>query len=282
MVIQSIQLTEYLLDWKRFAIMISFVLMMAACTSQSDILASVNGIDINRDDYNRALERRTSSNIADPETLKRQVLEELIEQELINQGASSLGVNISEINVQAEIDAQIEIAGSIETWQALLAQNNYTEEEWRDAQYDALVTTAVRNHLLEPYFGMVEQVQARHIVVRTNEEADAILERLKMGEDFVTLTRTRSIYESVRETDGDLGWFARNELFQPNLETYAFSLEPPQIAGPIATNLGYHIIQVLDKELRPVELERLPTLSENIFNAWLESLRQTAKIERLN
>lgn len=271
---------EHFLDWKRIAIMISFMFIAVACTSQSNAVASVNGVDISRDEYDRALERRSTANVADEETLKHLVLEELIEQELIIQGAPTLGINIADADVQAEIDAQIDIAGSKEAWEGLLAQNSYSENEWRDAQYDALVTTAVRNQLLEPYFGEVEQVHARHIVVGTRDDALAVLERLQNGEDFVTLTREVSIYESVRDTDGNLGWFARNELFQPNLETHAFNLEPQQMGGPIATNLGYHIIQILEKDFRPVEPERLPTLSENIFNAWLEQLRQNASIER--
>lgn len=268
------------MNWKRIAIMISLAFIIAACSSQPDIVAKVNGVSISRDKYNRALERHPKANVADENALKAQVLDELIDQELINQGAPSLGINITDADVQTEIDTQINIAGSKETWQSLIAQSDYSEAEWRDAQHDVLVTTAVRNKLLEPYLGDVEQVHARHIVVRTREEALSILERLKNGEDFVSLTREYSIYDSVRQTDGDLGWFARNELFQPALEDAAFNLEPPQIGGPIATNLGYHIIQVLEKATRPIEPERLPTLSENIFNKWLDQLRQSATIER--
>lgn len=288
---------EYFLDWKRIVILISLGLIIVACSSQDDgtsgqnaavatidsandgLVARVNGVGISQTDYNRALERRSSANVADPNALQRQVLDELIEQELINQNAPNLGINITDADIQAEIDAQREIAGSDAAWQNSLAQNNYTEEDWTAAQYDVLVTLGVRNHLLSPYFGEIEQVNARHIVVRQREEAELILSRLNNGEGFATLAAEFSMDVTTRETGGNLGWFARNELFYTNLEDIAFNLEIGQIAGPIATSLGYHIIQTMDKATRPVEPERLPTLSENIFNTWLDEQYRNATIE---
>lgn len=284
------------MDWKRIAIIISLALIVVACSSQegtsgenaaatpidpanAGLVARVNGVGISLTDYNRALERRSSANVADPNALKRQILDELIEQELINQNAPNLGINITNVDIQAEIDAQREIAGSDTAWQNSLAQNNYTEEDWTAAQYDVLVTLGVRNYLLSPYFGEIEQVNARHIVVRQREEAELVLSRLNNGEGFATLAAEFSIDVTTRETGGNLGWFARNELFYSNLEDIAFSLELGQIAGPITTSLGYHIIQTMDKAIRPVEVERLPTLSESIFNTWLDEQYRNANIE---
>jgi parvulin-like peptidyl-prolyl isomerase len=285
------------LNWKRIAIIISLALIIVACSSQDDtsgqnaeivptsnpanagLVARVNGVGIAQADYNRAVKRRSSANVADLNALARQVLNELIEQELINQNAPTLNINITDADVQAEINAQREIAGSDTAWQASLARNNYTEEEWIAAQFDVLVTLGVRNQLLNPYFGDIEQINARHIVVRQREEAELVLSRLNNGEGFAALAAEFSIDVTTRETGGNLGWFARNELFYANLEEIAFSLELGQIAGPIATSLGYHIIQTMDKAIRPVEAERLPTLSENIFNTWLDEQYQNANIE---
>jgi foldase protein PrsA len=296
-VIKHILLMEYFLNWKRIVIIISLALIIVACSSQDDtsgqnaeivptsdlanagLVARVNGVGIAQADYNRALERRSSANVADLNALARQVLNELIEQELINQNASTLNINITDADVQAEINAQRDIAGSDTAWQASLARNDYTEDEWIAAQFDVLVTLGVRNQLLNPYFGDIEQINARHIVVRQREEAELVLNRLNNGEGFASLAAEFSIDVTTRETGGNLGWFARNELFYANLEEIAFSLELGQIAGPIATSLGYHIIQTMDKAIRPVEAERLPTLSENIFNTWLDEQYQNANIE---
>lgn len=285
----------------RFAALAAFLLILAACSGQSSetaqatlmpttipatldpanmgFVARVNGVGISETEYNRAIERRLLGGQSRDRALEQQVLNELIEQELIRQGAPSLSINISEADVQAEITAQREIAGSDAAWQQSLALNNYSEAEWLAAQEDVLLTLAVRNKLLEPYLGDVEQVNARHIVVRTLDEAEAVLDRLNSGEGFATLAAELSIDVTTKDTGGNLGWFARNELFYPNLEEVAFSLEVGQIAGPVATSIGYHIIQTMDKALRPVEVERLQTVSVNVFNTWLDEQYRNATIE---
>lgn len=291
----------------RIAAIVAFMLILAACSAEepsataqvtinetnpnptsipvtSDpanegLVARVNGVGISETEYNRAVERRLIGGISRDRALEQQVFNELVEQELIRQGAPSLNISISEADVEAEIAAQREIAGSDENWQQSLALNNYTEEEWFAAQEDVLLTLRVRNTLLEPYLGDVEQVNARHIVVRTLEEAEAALNRLNSGEGFATLAAEVSIDVTTRETGGNLGWFARNELFYPNLEEVAFNLEVGQIAGPVATSIGYHIIQTMDKAMRPVEVERLQTVSVNVFNTWLDEQYRNATIE---
>src|SRR5690606_38714984 len=101
------------------------------------LVARVNGVGITQEEYDRAYARRSvNSNAASDAALAQQVLNELIEQELINQGAPGLGVNITEADVDAEIAAQREIAGSEEAWLASLAQNDYIQEEWLAAQRD--------------------------------------------------------------------------------------------------------------------------------------------------
>jgi foldase protein PrsA len=285
----------------RFAAILALVLILAACSGQTTenpetltnptsipatpdpanlgLVARVNGVGISETDYNRAVERRLVGGIVRDRTLEQQVFNELVEQELIRQGAPNLGISVTATDVEAEIAAQRESAGGDESWQQSLALNNYSEEEWFAAQEDALLTMYVRNTLLEPYLGDVEQVNARHIVVRTLEEAETVMNRLNAGEGFATLAAELSIDVTTRDTGGNLGWFARNELFYPNLEEVAFNLEVGQIAGPVATSIGYHIIQTMDKAMRPVEVERLQTVSVNVFNTWLDEQYRNATIE---
>ena len=257
------------------------VVQVTTDPANAGLVARVNGIGITQAAYERSLTRLlTNTTAANRGALERQVLETLIEQELINQAAPALGVNITDENVQAEMTNLRSIATNDAEWQQYLTLNGYTEEEMVAAQRDLLVTQGVRDALMRDYTGSVAQVNARHIVVRTREEADTILNRLAAGEGFATLAAEFSIDSTTRETGGNLDWFARNELFYSNLEEIAFSLENGQIAGPIATSLGYHIIQTLDKQERPIETGRMPMLSENIFNNWLDSLYRNASIER--
>ncbi|MEM9951273.1 MAG: peptidylprolyl isomerase [Chloroflexota bacterium] len=243
------------------------------------LVARVNGVGITQEDYDEAFARRVdTSNAADDNALARQILNELIEQELITQNASSLGVEITEADVEAEIATQKDIAGSEEAWLQSLEANNYSQEAWFEAQRDALITLNVRNVLLEPYLGEIEQVNARHILVRTEETANTVLDRLESGEGFATLAAEYSLDVTTADAGGNLGWFARNELYYPSLENRAFDLEPGAISY-VTTALGYHVIQTMAKEIREVELERLPLLSENIFNTWLDTQYRNATIE---
>ena len=285
----------------RYAVIVCLMVVIAACSSQDPVaqgsgsntneivrptldpaneglVARVNGEGIPLVVYDRELGRRLmGSSAADEAALARQVIDTLIEQQLINQGAASLGVVVTDEEVLAEIDG---LKSLTNTWDQELMNQGYTEEEMVGAVRDALITQRVRDQLLAPYLGSILQVNARHIVVRTLQESEEVLSKLNNGEGFATLAAAYSIDTTTRETGGNLGWFARNELFYANLEDVAFNLEIGQIAGPIATGLGYHIIQTMDKAERPVEPERMPMLSESIFSNWLEEQYRNAMVER--
>ncbi|MDQ7024682.1 MAG: peptidylprolyl isomerase [Anaerolineae bacterium] len=278
----------------RTVAMLTLLVILAACSTESSgesaptqdpanvgLVARVNGIGITEADFQREFERRqVGSNAASMEALQAQVLETLIRQELISQSAPSLDVVVTDADIQAEYDNLRTLSPDDEAWAQFLETNNYTEEEMQIAQRDVLLTQRVQAALMADYLGDVEQVNARHIVVQTREEAESILERLNNGEGFASLAAEQSFDITTREIGGNLGWFARNELFYTNLEEIAFSLEVGEIAGPIPTLLGFHVIQTLDKAVRPIEAERLPMLSESIFGNWLATQTENATIER--
>ena len=278
----------------RFVVLMILPVALVACSStpppqqqstqdpaNAGLVARVNGVGITETDYLRELQRRQgNTNIASEEALRAEVLETMIRQELINQGAPGIGVNVTDEDVEAEYQNLRNFSDSEEDWQEFLETNDYTPDEMREAQRDVLTTQGVQTSLLAPYLGDVEQVSARHIVVRTRAEAEQILDRLNAGEGFATLAAEISLDTTTREIGGNLGWFARNELFYKNLEDIAFQIEIGEVAGPISTSLGYHVIQTLDKAVRPIEVERLPMLSESIFGAWLDEQYRNSVIER--
>ena len=68
--------------------------------------------------------------------------------------------------------------------------------------------------------------------------------------------------------------------FAAKLAQTAFSLQVGQIAGPVATELGYHVIQVMEIADRPVEPERRVYIAQTRFDNWLQPLYAKAVIER--
>ena len=125
-----------------------------------------------------------------------------------------------------------------------------------------------------------EQVHARHILVETEEEAQAVLARLEAGEDFASLAKELSTDEATKEDGGDLGWFPRGVMV-PEFEEAAFALQPGEISDIVQTSFGYHIILVEerdpDRELEPYALEQRQA---SALNDWLEKQRQSEAVER--
>jgi parvulin-like peptidyl-prolyl isomerase len=126
-----------------------------------------------------------------------------------------------------------------------------------------------------------EHVHARHILVATQAEAEAILTQLRDGADFDTLAQTFSLDVSTRDRGGDLGFFPRGLLLTPELEEAAFALEPGQISDVVFSELlGYHIVQVLERDERAVDEQAVDVIRANHIRRWRESLWTEASIER--
>lgn len=251
-------------------------------TETEGVLATVNGKPITKEVFDRAFVRIAgNSDASDTSALAVQVLNTLIEQEVIAQAAENLNIAVSDADVDAEINAlKSSVVGSDTTWENWLAINQYSEDELREALRESILTNRVRDHVIAQLGESVNQVHARHILVASEEEAQDIMTRLAGGEDFATLAGDLSLDVTTRDFGGDLGWFMREELLDVTLADEAFRLEPGEIAGPVSTRIGYHVIQTLEKGARPVEPERMPFLVENVFNRWLENQLLDATIER--
>jgi parvulin-like peptidyl-prolyl isomerase len=115
-----------------------------------------------------------------------------------------------------------------------------------------------------------EQVHARHILVKTYEDALKVQERLQKGEDFAKLAQELSEDTGSKEQGGDLGWFARGAMVKA-FEDAAFALQPNQVSAPITTTYGVHIIQVLEREQnRELDAMALARAQSTVLSDWLE------------
>jgi len=130
-----------------------------------------------------------------------------------------------------------------------------------------------------------QEVRARHILVKTEDEAKAIIAQLKNGADFAELAKQKSTDPGASE-GGDLGYFPKDEMV-PEFADAAFKLEKGQISEPVHTRFGWHVIKVEDKRERQVPAfdqvkDQLAThLVRKAQAELITKLRADAKVERL-
>lgn len=218
---------------------------------------------------------------ADRGVFETSVLSGLIDQVLIEQAATIQGLAVTEDELSTELALDIETAGGEAVWRAWLAENGLTEEEYRASIRSALLTGKIRDLVIASVPDNVEQVHARHILVSTEAEAQAIYQQLQAGTEFGELALAHSLDVSTRDMGGDLGWFAREQLLEPVVAEVAFGLEPGQISAPFASSLGYHVVQTLERVAdRPLDDSGRIILDGIIFDRWLQSLRDQATVQR--
>ncbi|REJ34251.1 MAG: hypothetical protein DIU84_07985 [Bacillota bacterium] len=137
-------------------------------------------------------------------------------------------------------------------------------------------------------YGRPPAVPARRIRVEDRETAEDLIRQLEEGADFADLAREHSTDTVSAENGGDLGWFTRGRMVEP-FEEAAFGAEPGAVVGPVETQFGFHVIEVLDKKAErtiPFE-EAREQIRETLFQqeiqarvgSWLQSLRDQADIE---
>ncbi|MGC9394315.1 MAG: peptidylprolyl isomerase [Anaerolineae bacterium] len=208
------------------------------------------------------------------------VLEMMINQALIAQAAQAAGVAVSDEELDTTIQTLREETGE-EAFQQWLDDQGMSLEEFRVRLRSDMIATQMANRAVEAVPTHGEHINARHILVDSEEEARQILSQLQAGDDFVSLARTYSQDTSTRDTGGDLGFFPQGILTAPEVEAAAFALQPGQFSDVIQSSMGYHIVQLVervpDMEIDP---ENLRLLREKASREWLENLRAAATIER--
>ncbi|MBF0317311.1 MAG: peptidylprolyl isomerase [Nitrospirae bacterium] len=104
-------------------------------------------------------------------------------------------------------------------------------------------------------FVMPEQVRAVHILVKTENEAKDLYDKLKKGGDFAAAAKSMSLDTSNADKGGDLGFFSRGQM-EPSFDDAVFKLKKGELSTPVKTSFGYHIIKVVDtKESKTTEFE---------------------------
>lgn len=142
-------------------------------------------------------------------------------------------------------------------------------ELYRDKVRQAITADVPRNE---------EQIWARHILVEDLETAQQVIARLQNGENFAVLAAELSTDPGSAAKGGDLGWFGRGKMVA-EFENAAFALEIGQISEPVSSSYGYHVIQLLGREERPMADADYQQKQDQAFNDWLSAQRVAADVQ---
>ena len=235
---------------------------LVSATGDSDAVVTVNGEPITREAFFKRLELHAGE----------EVLDQMIAEMLVVQSASRFdGVDATAEEIQAEID---KIKAGYESEEAFLdamARFNITLEELeRDVRLNIMLKKLTRRGVevteeeIQQYYneykdllGRPEQVQVRHILVETKEEAESLRVRLLEGEDFAELAMSHSIDTGSAEQGGLLGYLHAGSPVVPAFRDAALKLQVGQVSEPVQTEFGWHLIRG-DERLEAFE----PTLDE--------------------
>lgn len=246
----------------------------AAVPAPETVIATVNGQDITQADLETAQVSLEAQFARLPQDQRRAAtLSALIELKLVAAEAEKEKLDqqpdfkkeMAFLRDRALHNAFVEkkIAGAI------------TDEEVR-ARYDKEIAAATP----------VNEVHARHILVKTKEEAEKIIGELDKGADFEKLAAEHTTDPSGKSSGGDLGYFGPGQMV-PEFEKAAFALGVGEYTKePVQTQFGWHVIKVEDRrETQPPSLEEArpqieKELSQELVRDFLSDLRGNAEIKK--
>ncbi|WP_405112021.1 peptidylprolyl isomerase [Paenibacillus sp. FSL K6-1217] len=254
-------------------------------------VASVNGTDITKAQlYDKLVEAGGES-----------TLQNLITTTLVGQEAKKANIKVTDADINEEIENLKTQFGGEEALNNALQQSSMTIEDLKkqmplQVEIRKLVEPKVKitDEEISKYFeenkakyNQEEEVRASHILVKTKEEADAIVKQLKEGGDFAALAKEKSADTGSKDKGGDLDFFKRGDMVA-EFSDAAFKLKVGETSGAVKSEYGYHIIKVTDhKDAKEYTLaEKKEEIKKTLMSqkvsemsaTWLADLNKNAKI----
>jgi peptidyl-prolyl cis-trans isomerase C len=269
---------------KRVAAVCILAVALVACSKKEaeqkgPYLAKIDNTTITQADFDRefkALPDYAQQIFTDAEG-REKFLNEIVNKEILYKEAMKKGFDKSpEFNKKMEDFKKLTLVSEVFE-KEIMAKSTVSDQDIRD-YYD-------KN---KDSFVMATEIKASHILVKTEEEAQKVLARLKKGEKFEAIAKAVSLDTASARNGGDVGFFKKGQMV-PEFERAAASLKVGDISIPVKTQFGYHIIKVTDKKTgSPVEFEKVRDLisqklsgekQKEAFEAYITELKKTYKVE---
>jgi len=246
-----------------------------AAPGNDPAVAKVNGFEIHRSQVIEQISRLPAqAQQTPPEQLFPMMVESLINTRLVQDAAMK-----AKLEDDADVKKRVVIAREDiirAVYLERLVAKDMSDAKLH-ARYDDFVKKAPAH----------EEVSARHILVKTEDEAKAVIAQLDKGGDFAKIAADKSIDPAGKESGGDLGYFSKDQMV-PEFANAAFALKKGEYTKtPVQTRFGWHVIKLEDRRQgKPPAFEDIKGQLENqvqneIIIAKVKELRTAAKIEIL-
>lgn len=240
--------------------------------AQNPVVAKIDGVEITKSDLDLAIGNLDPQLAQLPEDQKKlAALSTIIDSKVIAEKARAEKLDETE-----DFKARLEFILDREL------HNTYFKKHVVDVVTDADIKARYDKEVaaLPP----VEEVRARHILVKTEDEAKAVIKELGEGKDFAELAKVKST-DPNKSDGGDLGYFKKG-MMVPEFETAVFAMNKGDVSKePVKTQFGFHVIKVEDKRVAaPPPFEQVKEQVKQIvmrdkYMEMLKASKDAAKVE---
>jgi peptidyl-prolyl cis-trans isomerase C len=243
----------------------------AAVKDDNAVIAIVNGYEIRTSEVRMAFDDVIGQLPNLPKKLRYPfVVEFLVERHLLAQLANKEGIADSD-DYKRRL-AAYQAKALRDSYLSQVISKQVTEDEIKAVYEDEA------KKLRE-----TERVRARHILVASEKEAKAVLDKLAKGEKFEALAKQFSL-DGSKDYGGDLGYFSSPEMV-PAFSKAAFELKKGEVSQPVKTDFGWHVIKLEDRKQGAAQpYDQVKNAIRNVLvrkkvQEKLASLKDTAKVE---
>ena len=266
---------------KKIFIGMFVVLCFFSCTQKENdkVLVTIDKEKITMEEFSKELDKipMNMKMAVATESGKKSFLDRLIMKKLLLIEASKEKME-SEKEFQTrllDIKEQLLIESILKK---KIASNSQLNDEELKKYYDAN----------KDKFKKDKEINTRHILLKTEEEAKQVKEKLQNGEDFVELAKKYSIDPNAKTTGGVLGFYPKGSLL-PEYEDVAFKLaKVGQVSGIVKSQYGYHIIRLegtkpptfvaFDEVKDFIKQQLAQEKQKELIEKYIEDLKKSAKI----